>query len=313
MRLTHFKAVAVMVLCSFLWSTAGVVTKQLDATSGFEVTFWRSFFTVVALALMLPITHGRRWYKNVPWSNKVLWVSGACWSVMFTAFMIAMVLTTVANVLITLAVAPLLTALVSRIVTGYKLPLRTYVAIGMAGFGIGYMFWSQFAVGQPSDIAGCLIALLVPLCGSIMWTNAQRLQISTAFTSKNSGKKEPTIDLIPCVFIGAVISSVTTLPFALPFQASLHDVSWLAFLGVFQLAIPCTLAVVAGRVLKAAEAALLALLEVVFGITWAWLFVGENPSPQVLTGGLLVLAALLGNVLLGLKDHKPISQRSSAD
>jgi drug/metabolite transporter (DMT)-like permease len=78
-------------------------------------------------------------------------------------------------------------------------------------------------------------------------------------------------------------------------------VAWLAFLGLFQLAIPCSLAVIAARVLKAAEVSLLALLEIVFGITWAWVFVGEAPSYQVLTGGALVLIALLGNVLLGLK------------
>jgi drug/metabolite transporter (DMT)-like permease len=94
------------------------------------------------------------------------------------------------------------------------------------------------------------------------------------------------------------------LPFALPLQATAHDVAWLGFLGLFQLAIPCSLAVICARVLKAAEVSLLALLEIVFGITWAWLFVGEVPSHQVLTGGALVLTALLGNVLLGLKTTK---------
>ena len=289
--ITHKGALLLMVLCPLLWSTAGVVTKQLDSAQSFEVTFWRSFFTAVSLLIILPFTHGKQWYKAVPWKRGSLWVSSVCWSVMFTAFMIAMVLTSVANVLITLAAGPLLTALVSRVVTGHKLPTRTYAAIGLAAFGIAYMFWSQFAVGKPADIAGCLIALLVPMCGSIMWTNSQREQASGI-----------AIDLVPCVLIGAVISSLSMLPFSIPFQATLFDVSWLAFLGLFQLAIPCTLAVIAARVLKAAEVSLLALLEIVFGITWAWLFVGETPSHQVLTGGALVLVALVGNVVLGLKD-----------
>lgn len=297
MKLTHNGALALMVLCPLLWSTAGVVTKQLDSAHSFEVTFWRSFFTFVSLLVLLPLTQGRRWYKAVPWRMPALWVSSICWSVMFTAFMIAMVLTTVANVLITLAAGPLLTALVSRIVTGHKLPSRTYATIGLAAFGIAYMFWSQFAVGKSSDIAGCLIALLVPMCGSILWTNSQRQQASGL-----------AIDLVPCVLIGAVLSSLAMLPFSMPFQASLHDVSWLAFLGLFQLAIPCSLAVVAARVLKAAEVSLLALLEIVFGITWAWLFVGEVPSHEVLTGGLLVMVALVGNVVLGMR-APPLSTR----
>ena len=290
--MTRTFAVGLMVLAPLLWSTAGVVTKQLDFAQSFEVTFWRSFFTAVSLLLILPFTHGRRWYKAVPWRNPALWVSSVCWSVMFTAFMIAMVLTSVANVLITLAAGPLLTALISRLVTKQPLPARTYAAIALAAVGIAYMFWSQFSVGKPSDVAGCLIALLVPMCGSIMWTNSQKQQYNGI-----------AIDLVPCVLLGALISSITMLPLSVPFQGTAHDVAWLAFLGLFQLAIPCSLAVIAARVLKAAEVSLLALLEIVFGITWAWLFVGEVPSHQVLTGGALVLTALLGNVLLSLKNE----------
>jgi drug/metabolite transporter (DMT)-like permease len=288
--MTRTFALGLMILAPFLWSTAGVVTKQLDSAQSFEVTFWRSFFTALSLLAILPFSHGLRWYTTVPWRTPALWVSGVCWGLMFTAFMVAMVLTSVANTLITLAIGPLLTALISRLVTGQALPTRTYAAIAFAALGIAYMFWSQFSVGKPADVAGCLIALLVPLCGSIMWTNSQKQQQSGV-----------AIDLVPCVLMGAVLSSLLTLPLALPFQATARDVSWLAFLGMFQLAIPCTLAVIAARVLKAAEASLLALLEIVFGITWAWLFVGEAPSHQVLTGGAFVMAALIGNIVLGIR------------
>jgi drug/metabolite transporter (DMT)-like permease len=291
MKLTHAKALALMVLCPLLWSTAGVVTKQLDSAQSFEVTFWRSAFTALSLLILLPALRGKSWHKAVPWTNPALWVSGVCWSVMFTAFMVAMVLTTVANTLVTLSIGPLLTAFVSRFATKQPLPRRTWIAIAVAALGIGYMFWSQFLIGKPSDVAGCLIALLVPIGASIMWSNSQRQQTGEA------------LDLVPCVLLGAVLSSVAMLPFALPFQATTHDVAWLAFLGLFQLAIPCSLAVIAARVLKAAEVSLLALLEIVFGITLAWLFANEIPSKEVLIGGFVVLAALLGNVLLGLKNE----------
>ena len=95
-----------------------------------------------------------------------------------------------------------------------------------------------------------------------------------------------------------------TLPLAWPFQASLHDLSLLALLGVVQLAIPCVLAVRCGRVLKAPEMALLGLLEVIFGILLAWLGAGEKPAPAVLTGGVLVIGALVFNELLGWKEQK---------
>ena len=51
---------------------------------------------------------------------------------MFTAFMMALTLTAVANVLITLACGPLLTALGAWLFTSQRLPLRTWLAICVA-------------------------------------------------------------------------------------------------------------------------------------------------------------------------------------
>ena len=94
---------------------------------------------------------------------------------------------------------------------------------------------------------------------------------------------------------------MASLPLAWPLQASTHDLSLLALLGVFQLAIPCLLAVRLARVLSAPEVALLALLEVVFGVAWAWLGAEESPSAHVLGGAALVLFALGANEALGLR------------
>jgi drug/metabolite transporter (DMT)-like permease len=74
-------------------------------------------------------------------------------------------------------------------------------------------------------------------------------------------------------------------------------------LGIVQLAIPCLIAVTVARSLSAPEVSLLALLEVVFGVAWAWLGAGESPSVHVLGGGLLVLAALAGNEAIALRER----------
>jgi drug/metabolite transporter (DMT)-like permease len=105
------------------------------------------------------------------------------------------------------------------------------------------------------------------------------------------------------VLLGAVFSSLMTLPLAMPFQASAHDVALLAGLGLFQLAIPCALSVVCARVLKAPEVSLLALLEVVFGIALAWWGANEVPQSSVLLGGSLVLMALVMNQWLGWRKN----------
>ena len=138
-RLGHGQAVRLMVLVTLLWSTAGVVTRQLDSTRSFELTFWRSAFTAAALLVLLPLWQGPGLWRRMRASGAVLWLSGACWAAMFTCFMLAMTLTSVANVLITLALGPLLTALTAWLGLGHRVPARTWAAIGLAGFGIGWI------------------------------------------------------------------------------------------------------------------------------------------------------------------------------
>lgn len=105
------------------------------------------------------------------------------------------------------------------------------------------------------------------------------------------------------MLLGAVISSLATLPLSFPFVASPHDIGLLALLGLFQLAIPCVLVVLCARVLKAPEVALLGLLEVIFGILLAWVGANEVPGTNVLAGGALVIGALVLNELIGWRQR----------
>jgi drug/metabolite transporter (DMT)-like permease len=286
MKLTHFRAVLIMVVVALMWSTAGVVTRQLESARSFEVTFWRSFFTALSLLVLLPAWRGRAVFTRIRQAGSALWLSGVCWGVMFTAFMLALTLTSVANVLVTLAIGPFLTALVSRLVIGQRLMPRTWGATAVAGGGIAWMYAGQ--ANFSSQWAGITVALAVPIAAACNWTVVQR--------SRVHGER---VDLVPAVLVGALLSSMATLPLAFPLQATMHDIGLLAMLGLFQLAIPCVLAVICAGVLKAPEVSLLALLEVIFGILLAWVGAGEVPGPNVLVGGSLVIAALVANELMG--------------
>ena len=285
-----------MIAVTLMWATAGVVTRHLTQAHSFEITFWRSFFTLLALLVILPLWRGRAVFSLIRRGGRALWISGVCWTVMFTAFMVALTLASTASVLVTMALGPLFTALAARIFIGHRLPLRTWLAIVVAGLGIAWMYGTQLlqsGAAAGGSLLGTLVALCVPLAGATNWTVVQ-----------HAHAKGQDIDLVPAVLIGAALSALFTLPFALPFQANAHDLGLLAFLGVFQLAIPCVLSVLCARVLKAPEVALLALLEVIFGIALAWLGAGETPAPSVLTGGALVIGALVFNELLALRGRR---------
>jgi drug/metabolite transporter (DMT)-like permease len=295
--MTHQRAAALMVLATLMWSMAGVVTRHLDAARSFEVTFWRSFFNASMLTLVLVAMRGSGLWRGIARAPWPLWASGACWAVMYTAFMVAMTLTTVANVLVTMAIGPLITALFSRLFLGHRLPGRTWLAIVLASLGIAWMFGRDAASG--ASFAGTLIGAFVPVAAAINWTV---LQFASG-TSADSGSDEG-IDMLPAVLIGAALSAIVTLPFAYPFQANAHDLGLLGLLGVAQLAIPCLLVVRLTRELPAPEISLLSLLEVVFGVTWAWLGADERPSSDTLIGGGLVIGALVFNELLGMGQRR---------
>ncbi len=293
-RLGHAQAVAMMVLVTLMWSIAGVVTRHLEQARSFEITFWRSFFTALSLLVILPLWRGAAVFSGLPWRNRLFWLSGVCWCVMFTAFMVALTLTSVANVLVTMSVGPLLTALFARVFIGHRLALRTGLAIVVAGAGIAYMQFGNLALGQGGEWLGFVVAMCVPIAAALQWTIMQYGQRKVP----QSHVSAPQLDLVPCVLVGAVMSCVLTLPLAFPFQATGHDVGLLALLGLVQLAVPCVLSVLCATVLKAPELSLLQLLEVIFGILLAWVGAGEAPGATVLTGGALVIGALVANEVL---------------
>jgi drug/metabolite transporter (DMT)-like permease len=295
MKLTHRQAVMLMIACTMMWSIAGVVTRHLAQAKSFEVTFWRSFFTLISLLVILPSIHGKSLLPKFKQGGRYLWISGVCWSVMFTAFMTALTMTSVANVLITLSLGPMLTALFARVFIGHKLPARTIIAIVVAGLGIAYMYAAQINLSDMKQLAGMLVALGVPIAAAVNWTLVQHSQA-----------QGHDVDLVPAVLVGAFISSLVTFPLSMPFQATGHDVALLALLGLVQLAIPCALAVVCARYLKAPEVSLLALLEIIFGITLAWVGANEKPGLPVLLGGSLVLGALAFNEWLGMRERAKV-------
>jgi drug/metabolite transporter (DMT)-like permease len=276
--MTRGAAVALMVAAPVLWSSAGVVTRHIERTPPFEQVFWRSLF---AFAFVFTVLVSQR---KAPWTSVRKaglpgLASGLMWAVMFTAFLFALSMTTTANALVVMAVSPLLTAIFAWFFLKDPLPLRTWIAAGAAALGIALMF--GFSVEK--HYLGMLVALVIPVAAAV---NVVVLRASAA-----------RLDLVPAVMIGGGLSCLIALPFALPLSFHAKDVLLLAFLGVFQLGLPCMLLVLASRALLAPEIALLGLLEVVLGPLWVWLGAGEEPARSTLVGGAVVLGALALNEL----------------
>jgi len=276
--MTRVTGVALMIAAPVLWSSAGVVTRHIQSAQPVEQVFWRSLFAFAFVFAFLLLQKSNPW-KAVRAAGMPGLISGLMWAIMFTAFLFALSLTSTANALVVMSVSPLLTALFASMFLKDPVPLRTWLAAGAAAIGIAWMFGASLE----RHYLGMAVAFVIPVAAAI---NVVVLRASAA-----------KLDLIPAVMLGGALSCLIALPFALPFSATPRDLALLAFLGVFQLGVPCMLLVLASRALLAPEIALLGLLEVVLGPLWAWLGAGEVPAGSTLLGGMIVLAALALNEL----------------
>lgn len=289
----HHHAVAWMVVGALMWSVGGVLSRHFHTAEGFEVTFWRSVFAALTVLGWFALRGSGSPVRSLLNGGAAVWASGLMWSVMFTCFMFALSLTTVANVLITQSLAPVFTAMLASVVLRRPVSPRTWTAITVAALGICLMYVFDVSSLEGRHALGVLVAAGIPVAGAINWIVLQRT--GTA------------VDLTSAVLLGGLISAALTLPLAWPLGVDLHDLTLLAVLGVFQLGIPCILVMRAAAHLAAAQTSLLALLEVVFGIVLTWLFGGETPGWATVLGGLAVLAALVYNEIG--RPMKAVTQR----
>jgi drug/metabolite transporter (DMT)-like permease len=282
-----------MIIAPLLWSIAGVVTRslspELQAQGRFEITFWRSLFAAICVGGYLAVVR-HDFGGALRRAGRAGLISGCMWATMFICFMLALTLTSTANTLIVLAVAPLLTALLARAVLKRRYPVRGSRSIAMAG----------------TD--GCLPAVCAsnrpPACCMPI---AAGTPLAPPSTSSCQAQRH-VVDLIPAVFLGGAISAAPVLPLAWPSFATPSDLPLLAVLGIFQQG-SSMLLVVAARSPSATELSPLALLEVLLGPLWAWLGAGEVPAASTVSGGALVLSALVVNELAAARQRAAAAAR----
>ncbi len=278
---SHTFYVGLMVLVCLMWSISGIVTRTLERAERFEVTFWRSLFAAITVLVILLVQQRGRVVASIRSLGLPGVASSIMWSIMFTCFMLALTMTSTAKAFVVNALYPVFAALLGWLVLSVRPPGRTWIAMLIAVAGVVYMVWGGLDEG---GTLGMIVALGVPVGGAV-----------NVVLMRKYGK---TVDLIPAVFVGAVLSALYTLPWALPFNATTYDIAALATLGVFQLGIPCALMVIVGRHLPPAEVALISLLEAVLAPLWTWIGVNEVPGRATLIGGAIALSAIFVNELV---------------
>ncbi len=283
---------ALVVLAGALMSIGGIGVRLIESAGAWQILFYRSLALIATLLVVLAIRNRGDLPGAFRGAGAPAVVAGLCLSVAFSGFIFSLSYTTVANTLFVLAASPFLAAVLGLLVLGEAVRRATWLAMAVALAGIGTMVWEGFARGNP---LGDLTALLSAL-GFAGFTVALRW-----------GK---TRDMQPAVSWAALFTIVAAgLTIALggdgDFTISARDLGLCAIMGAVQIGAGLTVYTAGSRHMPAAELALLALTEVVLGPVWVWLGIGETPSLATLLGGAIVLGAIVGNALSGLRRWRP--------
>ena len=260
------------------FSTAGVIVRRVDLPA-WDISFWRSALVVVAI-LPLLVWQRRRLWIDVRNAGSALLLSAVLLAGSIVAFILALGLAPVANVLIMFGATPFITALGARIFLGEPLHRHTLLAMVVAVVGLVLSVAGSLQAGA---LLGMAVSAIVVLCMSGNYVVVRHRR---------------DIGMTPSIWLAGLIAALVTLPFAHPGNVMWSQVPWLLVLGPGQLAGGLLLYMASLKRIPAGRAALLGLLELVLGPIWVWLFDGERPGNLTLLGGAIVIGAAAVNVWL---------------
>ncbi|MCQ4314912.1 DMT family transporter [Stutzerimonas zhaodongensis] len=263
----------------FVLSFDGLLVRLAQA-DGWSIVFWRGLLMFLALGVFSLSAKSRASIMK-----HSLISAGSALLLAFTSifFVLAVIHTTIANVVVVLSTAPLFAALFTRFFLRERVALHTWLAIGAAALGIVIVFAGTFT---PTDLAGNGYALL---SSAAVGANLTLL------------RRHPAIDRMPLIALGGLAGALIALPNAQPFGLGATSYWALAVMGLVQMPLATLMINNATRYLPSAEVALFYLLESVLGSLWAWYFLHETPASATLYGGALVIATLVVHAGLTLR------------
>lgn len=256
---------------------------RLIQADHYTLIFYRGLFLALSMSIYLIFRYRGNTIQMVRDTGKRGLVCGILFSGSAICFVSSITMTTAANTLVILSMAPLFSAVLSYFFLSETAPMRTWMAMACCIVGIGLIFSGDL---DPGKFWGNALALGASLC------------LGSYFVVIRHSRS---LNMVPGLVVSGVILSVVMLPFASPFAINTQDLLLLIGLGGGILPISFGLLTLGPRYLPAPEVGLIMLLETVLGPVWVWWGVGEVPGLNTLWGGLLVIGTLVIHLLVGLR------------
>ena len=274
---THRLGVAMQIASAVAFSSAGLFTRLITADAP-TLLFWRGVFASLSVLAVIAWMRRGRVLASFQAMRRADIAVALMVTVAMTNFIWALRLTTVAEVSIIYAAAPLLTAAMSWIVWRERQGAATLLACFATATGVAVMVGG--AVGQ-GHLAGDMLALVMTFAAAGFMILIQRARSS----------------ILPAMAVAALLTALLVLPFASPLHTTGADIAWAAVFGFVQLCVGLVLMTVGARMVSSTEVALYSTLDVPLAPLWVWLAFGETPSWTIFAGGGIVVAAVLSFTL----------------
>lgn len=272
-------------LGTVLWSSAGLFARAIDVDA-WAMQGWRAFFGGLSLTIFIAFSAGRRTPEVFLAVGRIGAVAVPLAAVSMLCYVAALKLTTVANVLVVYATLPFVVAGVAWLWMGERLDRRVGIASLVALAGVVFMAAGSL---RPQDFAGNAASLVMTVTFAILVVMIRR---------------HPGLGMAPVNALGAFLCAAVCLPFASALPSA-GELFLLALFGLTTTSLAYMLFLTGSRHIPAAEAGIIALLDVVLGPTWVYLAFGEDPGTPAVIGGAVVLAALAW-YLLGARRVRPL-------
>jgi len=217
-RPVKFSPLLFVLFAALLWSTGGLFIKWTKL-SGLELSFYRSLFAVITVALFTR--------KEGFGLNLLTAVASLLYAILLVLFVLATKQTTAANAIFLQYTAPVYLLILEPLIYKERFRLRDLVTVVVCVGGMTLFFVGQL---RPQDVSGNLLALASGLCFALYFLLLRH-------------SKARAVNRASSVIYGNLLAVVVLAPIglaALP-KIDMRDAVCVIYLGVVQLGLAYTL------------------------------------------------------------------------
>jgi len=248
------------------------------------LVFYRGIIPFLTVFFVMLIIYKFNFFKILLNSGYHGIIYIATFSITNITFVVSIQNTNVANTLVMIATAPMLSAILSTIFLKETSDKKTWISVIVTFAAILYIFFDSLKLGNfYGDILGFITAIGLAV-GAITIRSAK---------SKN---------LVPAAVVGKLFVATFALFFIESFALTENDLIIVPLMCILCVAIPFVLVTIAPRFIPAAEVNLFFLLETIIGPIWVWLIIKEQPSFETILGGAVIVATIAFHSFLKLRN-----------